>query len=159
MASMLLSAVAMPLPSAAASHRVGSEGGVRGLAWAVQGRWAGWQLGKPQAGAGAGAGRVVCAGAGELGGSRSSEGGEKQVVAGTRIRVRHDGPLKVFHVPKNPELDINGMEGEVKDVVTTFKGKPISATLPYKVQMVLTRGEESRKFFVHLKEDEFEVVE
>ncbi|KAG0578138.1 hypothetical protein M758_4G000700 [Ceratodon purpureus] len=103
-------------------------------------------------------GRVVCEVAVELGGSRSSEGEEqeKKVGAGTRIRVL--GPLKVFHVPKNPELDIGGMEGEVKEVVTTFKGKPVSATFPYKVQLVTT-GEEVKKFFVHLKDDEFEVVE
>lgn len=103
----------------------------------------------------------MCEVAVELGGSqRSSEGEEtaskKKAEAGTRIRVL--GPLKVFHVPKHPELDIGGFEGQVKEVVTTFKGKPVSATFPFKVQLV-TPGEEGRKFFAHLKEDEFEVVE
>lgn len=104
----------------------------------------------------------MCEVAVELGGSRPSEGEEetvpttKKVEAGTRVRVL--GPLKVFHVPKNPELEIGGFEGEVKDVVTTFKGKPVSATLPFKVQL-MTPGEESRKFFVHLRDDEFEVLE
>jgi WD repeat-containing protein 35 len=100
-------------------------------------------------------GGVVCETAVELGGSRSSEG-EKKVEAGTKIKVK--GSLKVYHVPKNPELDIDGLEGEVKEVVTTFKGKPVSATFPYKVQLV-TKGEESRKFFVHLKDDEFVVLD
>ncbi|XP_024372577.1 ferredoxin-thioredoxin reductase subunit A1, chloroplastic [Physcomitrium patens] len=100
-------------------------------------------------------GGVVCEMAVELGGSRSSEG-EKKVEVGTKVRVK--GSLKVYHVPKNPELDIDGLEGEVKEVVTTFKGKPVSATFPYKVQLV-TMGEESRKFFVHLKDDEFEVLD
>lgn len=95
----------------------------------------------------------MCEVAVELGGSRSSE---SKVEAGTRIRVL--GPLKVFHVPKHPELDIGGLEGEVKDVVTTFKGKPVSATFPFKVQL-MTPGEDGRKFFAHLKDDEFEVVE
>ena len=108
-------------------------------------------------------GAVVCEVAVELNGSEegtSSEGTSEQeehkVGAGTKIRVL--GPLKVYHVPKNPDLDIGGMEGVVKDVVTTFKGKPISATFPYKCQLA-TSGEESRKFFVHLKDDEFEVIE
>lgn len=88
----------------------------------------------------------------ELGGNTKPA----KVEAGARIRVI--GPLKVYHVPKNPELDIGGMEGEVKEVVTTFKGKPVSATLPYKVQFT-TEGSEGRKFFAHLKDDEFEIVE
>lgn len=161
MATTLLSctlAVSLPsLLSAASSHR--ADGGVRlaplmasSRGQLVQPMW------KPQS---QGTGRrpargVVCEVAVELGGSRSSEGEERKVEAGARVRVL--GPLKVFHVPKNPEFDIGGMEGEVKEIVTTFKGKPVSATFPYKVQLV-TSGEESRKFFVHLKDDEFEVVE
>lgn len=98
--------------------------------------------------------RVACEVAVELGGPREET--TKKVEAGNRIRVL--GPLKVFHVPKHPELDIGGFEGEVKEVVTTFKGKPVSATFPYKVQL-MTPGDDSRKFFAHLKDDEFEVLE
>ena len=102
-------------------------------------------------------GAVVCEVVVELNGSEEGTSEQEQKIgAGTKIRVL--GPLKVYHVPKNPDLDIGGMEGIVKDVVTTFKGKPISATFPYKCQLT-TSGEESRKFFVHLKDDEFEVIE
>eukprot|EP01018_Ginkgo_biloba_P024249 Gb_35562 [translate_table: standard] len=51
---------------------------------------------------------------------------------GAKVKVR--GPLKVYHVPKTPELDLGGLEGEVKDYVGIWKGKRISANLPYKVQ-------------------------
>lgn len=107
----------------------------------------------------------MCEVAVELGGSRSSEEEEGEsnnpkakAEAGSRVRIK--GPLKVFHVMKAPELEVGGMEGEVKEVVTTFKGKPISATLPYKVQLSIDgEGDKKIKFFVHLKEDEFEVLQ
>ena len=165
MASMLLSStLALPALSCGASQRGSGagNGGARRLAWArgeavSAGMQVGLQIALAQAD-GRGRGEVVCEVAVEMGGgSRSSEGeGGRKVEAGTRIRVR--GPLVVYHVPKHPELNIEGFEGEVKEVVTTFKGKPVSATFPYKVQLV-TKGDDSRKFFAHLKDDEFDVLE
>ena len=58
----------------------------------------------------------------------------------------------VFHVPKTPELDLQNMEGEVVDVLYEYKGKPISANLPYKVKF--EKGE--KPFSAHLREDELE---
>lgn len=52
------------------------------------------------------------------------------VEAGAKIRVT--GDVIVYHVPKQPKTELKGREGEVLDVVTFFKGKQISANLPYK---------------------------
>ncbi|GLJ17958.1 hypothetical protein SUGI_0315540 [Cryptomeria japonica] len=81
---------------------------------------------------------------------------ELKAKVGDRVKVR--GPLKVYHIPKTPEFDIGGMEGEVKDYVGVWKGKHISANLPYKVQFTMEVDGRSVKFFTHLKEDEFDVV-
>ncbi|KAL2335784.1 hypothetical protein Fmac_016997 [Flemingia macrophylla] len=76
---------------------------------------------------------------------------------GARVKVKV--PLKVYHVPKIPELDLTGMEGEIKQYVGLWKGKRISANLPYKVQFVTEiQGRGPVKFFAHLKEDEFDIV-
>lgn len=99
----------------------------------------------------------VCETAVEIDGIPSTEGvGEATPAIGSRIRVSQ--PLKVFHVPKHPEFELQGLEGEVKDVLKSWKGKPISANLPYKVQFVLNLEGKQVKFFTHLKEDEFEVI-
>lgn len=89
--------------------------------------------------------------------------GEVDVVddAGAKIgaRVRVKVPLKVYHVPKVPEVDLTGMEGQIKQYVGVWKGKRISANLPYKVEFVTEiQGRGPVKFFAHLKEDEFEYV-
>ncbi|XP_057960330.1 ferredoxin-thioredoxin reductase subunit A2, chloroplastic-like [Malania oleifera] len=76
---------------------------------------------------------------------------------GARVRVKV--PLKVFHVPRVPEVDLAGMEGKVKQYVGLWKGKRISANLPFKVEFVTEiEGRGPVKFFAHLKEDEFEYV-
>ncbi|EHA8588201.1 ferredoxin-thioredoxin reductase, variable chain [Cocos nucifera] len=77
---------------------------------------------------------------------------------GRRIRVKV--PLKVYHVLKAPELDLNGMEGEIKQYVALWKGKRISANLPFKIEFhVPVEGQPKPvKFFAHLKEDEFEYL-
>lgn len=75
---------------------------------------------------------------------------------GDRVKVR--GPLKVYHIPKTPEFDLGGVEGEVNDYVGVWKGKHISANLPYKVQFNMEIDGRSVKFFAHLKEEEFDVV-
>lgn len=76
---------------------------------------------------------------------------------GARVKVKV--PLKVYHVPRVPEVEITGMEGELKQYVGLWKGKRISANLPYKVQFVVdVEGRGAVKFFAHLKEDEFEYL-
>lgn len=76
---------------------------------------------------------------------------------GARIRVKV--PLKVYHVPRLPEVDLTGMEGEIKQYVGLWKGKTISANLPYKVEFITeVQGRDPVKFFAHLKEDEFEYI-
>ncbi|XP_020206728.1 ferredoxin-thioredoxin reductase, variable chain [Cajanus cajan] len=76
---------------------------------------------------------------------------------GARVKVKV--PLKVYHVPKIGELDLTGMEGEIKQYVGLWNGKRISANLPYKVQFVTDiQGRGPVKFFAHLKEDEFDLV-
>lgn len=79
---------------------------------------------------------------------------------GSRVRVK--APLKVYHIPKVPELELEGMEGVIKQYVGLWKGKSISANLPFKVEFVLPDGVEGRpgplKFVAHLREDEFEYL-
>ncbi|XP_010521756.1 PREDICTED: ferredoxin-thioredoxin reductase, variable chain [Tarenaya hassleriana] len=87
----------------------------------------------------------------------SSEAEEKSKV-GARVRV--SVPLKVYHVVRVPEVDLTGMEGVIKNYVAVWKGKRISANLPYKVEFVKEiEGRGPVKFFAHLKEDEFEFID
>ncbi|XP_013628228.1 PREDICTED: lipoyl synthase, chloroplastic isoform X2 [Brassica oleracea var. oleracea] len=77
---------------------------------------------------------------------------------GARIRVT--APLKVYHVVRVPEVELMGMEGSIKDYVVLWKGKRISANLPFKVQFGKEiEGRGPVKFFAHLKEDEFELID
>lgn len=99
--------------------------------------------------------------AADLSPSTSSDEEEAEAAASTKIgaRVRVKVPLKVYHVPRVPEVDITAMEGELKQYVGLWKGKRISANLPYKVQFVVdVQGRGAVKFFAHLKEDEFEYI-
>lgn len=78
---------------------------------------------------------------------------------GARVRVKV--PLKVHHIPRVAEVDITGMEGVLKQYVGVWKGKRISANLPYKIEFLTHiegRGPDPVKFFAHLKEDEFEYL-
>ncbi|KAF6141561.1 hypothetical protein GIB67_041038 [Kingdonia uniflora] len=77
---------------------------------------------------------------------------EWKKVVGCKVRVKVD--LKVYHVPKVAEIDISGMEGSIKQYVGIWKGKHISANLPFKVQFIV----QDRKFFAHLKQDEFDYI-
>ncbi|GFZ02676.1 ferredoxin/thioredoxin reductase subunit A (variable subunit) 2 [Actinidia rufa] len=83
---------------------------------------------------------------------------EKEGRIGARVRVT--APLKVYHVPRVPEIDLTGKEGVLKQNVTFWKGKRISANLPFKVEFVEeVEGRGRVKFFAHLKEDEFEYLD
>ncbi|KAM6566583.1 ferredoxin-thioredoxin reductase subunit A2, chloroplastic [Cannabis sativa] len=89
--------------------------------------------------------------------SLSEEDAAGVAKVGARVRVKV--PLKVYHVPKVPEIDLMGKEGEIKQYVAIWKGKQISANLPYKVQFVTeVEGRGAVKFFAHLREDEFEYL-
>lgn len=89
----------------------------------------------------------------------SDEEIEAESKVGKRIKVKM--PLKVCHVTKAPDLDLNGMEGVIKQYVGLWKGKRISANLPFKVEFfVEVEGQANPvKFFAHLKEDEFDLLE
>ncbi|RCV07478.1 hypothetical protein SEVIR_1G252400v4 [Setaria viridis] len=78
---------------------------------------------------------------------------------GKRVRVTE--PLRVYHVLKAPDLDIQGMEGVIKQYVCVWKGKRITANFPFKVEFQLAVEGQAKpvRFFVHLREDEFEFVD
>ncbi|KAL1545242.1 hypothetical protein AAHA92_21989 [Salvia divinorum] len=82
-------------------------------------------------------------------------------ILGSKVRVKV--PLKVYHVPKVPELDLTGRVGFLKQYVGVHKGKRISANLPYKVEFeaeeISGRGGKPVKFLAHLREDEFEFLD
>ncbi|CAJ2665249.1 ferredoxin-thioredoxin reductase variable chain-like protein [Trifolium pratense] len=86
------------------------------------------------------------------------EEGESQTKIGARVRVKV--PLKVYHVPKVPEIDLTGREGHIKQNVSFWKdNKRISANLPYKVEFIANDIQGPRgplKFVAHLRDDEFE---
>ncbi|KAL2344610.1 hypothetical protein Fmac_005895 [Flemingia macrophylla] len=83
----------------------------------------------------------------------------KSTMSQIGVRVKVKVPLKVYHVPKIAEVDLTGMEDEIKQYIGLWKGKRISANLPYKVQFVTEmQGRGHVKFFAHLKEDEFDIV-
>ncbi|KAJ3690208.1 hypothetical protein LUZ61_019372 [Rhynchospora tenuis] len=77
---------------------------------------------------------------------------------GSKVRVKV--PLRVFHVAKSPELDLNGMIGVVKQYVGVWKGKRITPNLPFKVEFLIPVEGQGKpvKFFAHLKEGEFEFL-
>ncbi|KAJ6822036.1 ferredoxin-thioredoxin reductase, variable chain-like [Iris pallida] len=87
---------------------------------------------------------------------------EEELAAAEKVgrRVRVKVPLRVYHVPKAPDLDLMGLEGTIKQYVGLWKGKRISANLPFKVEFhVAVEGQPSPvRLFAHLKEDEFEYL-
>ncbi|KAA8515661.1 hypothetical protein F0562_018728 [Nyssa sinensis] len=86
---------------------------------------------------------------------------EEEEVSAAKIgaRVRVKVPLKVYHVPRVQEIELTGMEGVLKQYVGVWKGKRISANLPFKIEFVTEiEGRGRVKFFAHLKEDEFEYL-
>ncbi|KAK2635131.1 hypothetical protein Ddye_029923 [Dipteronia dyeriana] len=90
--------------------------------------------------------------------SDEEEEEEEAAKIGSRIKVKV--PLKVYHVPRVPEVDLTDMEGVIKQYVVNWKGKRISANLPYKVQFITQiEGRGPVKFFAHLKEDEFDYLD
>lgn len=91
--------------------------------------------------------------------SLSEEETDEAAAARIGARVRVKVPLKVYHVAKLPDANLEGMEGVLKDYVRVWKGKRVSANLPYKVEFVVpVEGRPPVKFVAHLKEEEFEYV-
>ena len=70
---------------------------------------------------------------------------------GDRVRVIKS--VIVYHHPEHRQepFNIEGMEGEVNDIVKEWKGRPVSANLPILVQF-------ETKFKAHLREDEVETI-
>uniref|UniRef100_A0ACD5Z399 Uncharacterized protein n=1 Tax=Avena sativa TaxID=4498 RepID=A0ACD5Z399_AVESA len=95
--------------------------------------------------------------------SSSSDVAEEEAEHAPKIgkRVRITAPLRVYHVVKAPDLDIQGMEGVIKQYVGVWKGKRITANFPFKVefQVAVETQPKPVKLFVHLREDEFEYIE
>lgn len=72
---------------------------------------------------------------------------------GDRIRVKES--VTVYHHPshRNQPFDLQGMTGEIVDIVREWQGRPISANFP-----VVIKFDDSR-FRAHLKETEIEPAE
>lgn len=71
--------------------------------------------------------------------------------AGDRVRVKES--VLVYHNPehRNEAFDLQGLEGEVVDIVSVWHGKPISANFPVLVKF-------TKKFKAHLRDVELEVI-
>ncbi|MBD2559901.1 ferredoxin-thioredoxin reductase variable chain [Nostoc linckia FACHB-391] len=70
---------------------------------------------------------------------------------GDRVRVKDS--VVVYHHPehRNQPFDIKGEEGDVVNIATQWRDRPVSANLPIVVQF-------SKKFKAHLRENELEVI-
>lgn len=72
-----------------------------------------------------------------------------QFKEGQKVKVVR--PITLYSVPKHPEgLAIEGMEGEVAKDVSVYKGKVLSASLPYVVKFVKELEGKPVKFQAHL---------
>lgn len=90
---------------------------------------------------------------------RCSGNGTASGSFGEGQRVKVAVPVKVYHAPKHPDgLDLQGMEGVVVKDVTQYKGKVLSANLPFFVEFALPGGDKPSKFKVHLGEEELQAV-
>jgi hypothetical protein len=80
----------------------------------------------------------------------AGNGSTNAFAEGAKVKVVK--PIKVYHVPKAPAsgIDLEGMEGEVIKNATLFKGKVLSANLPYVVKFTTNVGGSDVKFQAHL---------
>ncbi|MEM1240732.1 MAG: ferredoxin-thioredoxin reductase variable chain [Cyanobacteria bacterium P01_H01_bin.26] len=76
--------------------------------------------------------------------------------AGDRVRI--STPVVLFHHPKhrNQPHNAEGMEGTVKQVLTDWKGRPISPNFPVVVEFPIEGAK--RPFKAHLANTELEVI-
>ncbi len=70
---------------------------------------------------------------------------------GDRVRVNTSVVVYIHPEHRGQPHDIKDQEGEVISIVNEWKGRPVSANLPILVQF-------TKKFKVHLKEDELEII-
>jgi hypothetical protein len=77
--------------------------------------------------------------------------GDALIKVGDRVRVIES--VVVYHHPEHrgQAFDIKNTEGEVVNIATEWKGKPISANFPIVVQF-------SKKFKAHLRQNELELI-
>lgn len=83
---------------------------------------------------------AAAANGGANGGFAFAEGARVKVVA----------PVRVYHVPKHPEVALEGLEGTVKKIAALHKGAVLSANLQYRVQFEAQLDGAAVKFFAHL---------
>ena len=71
---------------------------------------------------------------------------------GDQVRVIES--VVVYHHPehKSNPFEVKGLEGEVKGIVTEWRGRPVSANLPVLVEF-------SKKFKAHFRDFELEILE
>ncbi|MEI6428293.1 MAG: ferredoxin-thioredoxin reductase variable chain [Pseudanabaena sp. ELA607] len=73
------------------------------------------------------------------------------MTVGTRVRIK--SPLNVYHHPehKGEAFNVEGLEGEIVAIHTTWKDRPISPNYPYEVRFM-------PKFVVHVGDHELEAI-
>ncbi|MDJ1179234.1 ferredoxin-thioredoxin reductase variable chain [Roseofilum sp. BLCC_M91] len=78
---------------------------------------------------------------------------------GDRVRVKTS--LVIYHHPKhrNAAFDLQNHEGEVIDWASTYNWKGEEVTISANFPVVVKFSEISKRFKVHLREDELEVIE
>jgi hypothetical protein len=76
---------------------------------------------------------------------------ERVMQIGERVRVVTS--VIVYHHPqhKKQPFDLQGLEGEIVDILKEYQGRPISANLPILVQF-------EPKFKAHLRDNELEIL-
>ena len=76
---------------------------------------------------------------------------ERVMQIGDRVRVVTS--VIVYHHPqhKKQPFDLQGMEGEIVDIIKEYQGRPISANLPILIQF-------EPKFKAHLRDNELEIL-
>ena len=76
---------------------------------------------------------------------------ERGMQIGDRVRVVTS--VIVYHHPqhKKQPFDLQGMEGEIVDIIKEYQGRPISANLPILIQF-------EPKFKAHLRDNELEIL-
>lgn len=79
--------------------------------------------------------------------------------AGAQVRVTK--PIQVYHVGKFKDgLNLEGRVGTVVQDVSSFEGKVLSATLPYKVEFSVDGGGDAPvKVVAHVEADEIELAD
>lgn len=71
---------------------------------------------------------------------------------GDRVRVKES--VVVYHHPehRNQPFDVKGLEGEIAAIIENWKGRPVSANLPFEVKF-------DKKFKAHFQKGELELIE